>query len=114
MEAQELRIGNWILNGIGEEFQVNRETIYNFNVGQSLLGAFKPIPITEEWLIKFGFEGFKDKYYNSFDKDDITINIECGEFNFYYDTICVEFKYIHQLQNLFYALKGKELSCTNA
>lgn len=55
MNINELKIGNWIYNGIGETFQVNRETINNFYAGQALLGVFKPIPLTEEILLKCGF-----------------------------------------------------------
>ena len=103
MKAQELRIGNWILNGINEEFQTNGETINNFDAGQALLGAFKPIPLTEEWLVKLGFE------------DDIlyignhTFRMNTYGVIFYFNTPLLYIKYVHQFQNLVFALTGEEL-----
>ena len=125
MKAQELRIGNWILNGINEEFQTNGETINNFDAGQALLGAFKPIPLTEEWLVKFGFVcKLNDPeflvYVKKIDERlSIRIIITLNEIHIHY---CRDWgtsdyshmfinviKHVHQLQNLYFALTGEEL-----
>jgi hypothetical protein len=91
-------------------------------------GQFKvyPIPLTEEWLLKFGFEnlGINDPYdaqyvlHNVIDgTSDFTINV-CGD-DFEptidgTDAICWhDFNYVHQLQNLFFILIGKELTLKN-
>ena len=50
MNIQEIRIGNWII-GNGKEFQVYAETFADI---ESTYGEFKPIPLTEEWLVKMG------------------------------------------------------------
>jgi hypothetical protein len=71
--------------------------------------SFQKIPITEEWILKLGF--IKDEileFYRN-DKSNSTIIID-------YDFICllgyshVKIKYVHQLQNLYYALTQRELT----
>jgi hypothetical protein len=73
-----------------------------------------PIPLTEEWLLKFGFDYYKSN--NSYQLDtklgfSIWGRIISG-FNVYYesDEIGETFKYVHQLQNLIFALTGNELT----
>lgn len=76
----------------------------------------KPVQLTEEWLSKFGFEYEDlgdDTPYEWYKKD----NIEIWDFNGEY-WICdmldqyvfeKEIKYVHQLQNLYFALTNTEL-----
>jgi len=98
----------------------------------------KPIPLTEEWLLDFCFENWgKGKLYsNEFETYDrfvlhnvldgtsnfevhlITSNYSGG--NLYLQTVCsidederintqYDLKYVHQLQNLYFALTNEEL-----
>ena len=73
------------------------------------------IPLTEEWLLKFGFNFVKsthdeaecyDYFYNllylNMANHSISINGKCV-LSFIPD-------YIHQLQNLYFALTGEELT----
>lgn len=119
MEAKELRIGNYV-EGIGMEHPIRKiyDSIqYNYKTERYELDDidiqyFKPIPLTEEWLKKFGFES--DEI--TFDKSGFTI----GWFRnneFYYlpvGQIIIrnkhQIKYVHQLQNLYFALTGEELN----
>lgn len=118
MEAKDLRIGNWILNGINEEFQANGETINNFNVGKSLLGAFKPIELTEQWLIDFGFKVLEKCVYaisltsNNFLILNMhhSICIIGDEHDDTYDQEIAFPEFTHKLQNLYHSLTGKELT----
>lgn len=75
-----------------------------------------PIPITKEWLERLGFE--TDSYRQEFKKG--VLNLDCeytdrGEWMVF--TTKREYvndvKYIHQLQNLYYALTGEELALIN-
>ena len=123
MDEKELRIGNWIINFIDEEFQVNGETFAQFNIH-----VFKPIPLTEQWLEDLGCtwtgvshstypsQGYV-KEYNLPDTNwdisgigngnfDIDFNLDC-EFDCF--PSLPEIKYVHQLQNLYFALTEKEL-----
>lgn len=52
MEANELRIGNYVAAKDGKSFQVK---LHHINKLQSEKCKFYGIPITEEWLLKFGF-----------------------------------------------------------
>ena len=75
--------------------------------------TLSPIPLTEEWLIKFGFASneYKDEFYKSY------IHLDCeytdhNTFNVAFKglKLSIDVKYVHQLQNLFFALCGEELN----
>jgi hypothetical protein len=72
--------------------------------------SLKPIPLTEEWLLKFGFERrpwgliingllFRDNIKNPCE----VLTLEIG------NGFRTEVKYVHQLQNLYFSLTGEEL-----
>ena len=84
---------------------------------------FKPIPLTEEWLVKFGF---KIDEYKGFDRGSHNVVYSIGSFNiaieddnFYlwfevdednwYNVKSVKVDFVHQLQNLYFALTQEEL-----
>lgn len=105
MEASELRIGNWVIDN-NRSVQVGA-TDFNY------CEVFAPIPITEEWLLKFGFQKGKFDYLKN--------NLEILELNNngIFDAYCTdlefsvfisEIKYVHSLQNLYFALTGEELT----
>lgn len=88
--------------------------------GNSLQSNYKPIPLTEEWLLKFGFEIIpyenKEVYYSITDKvamsydDFIVIIIDSFDNKYFdYDYATCKIGYVHQLQNLYFALTGNEL-----
>lgn len=122
MKATELRIGNWVHIG-GKDTQVYElysdvlTTTLDKGMYEYIYGVVDPIPLTEEWLIKFGFG--RPKNNGSFywiklsaslfninpDNGVVWINTPAGEpFN---NPALIE--YVHQLQNLYFALTGKEL-----
>jgi hypothetical protein len=129
MKASELRIGNFIYkeseyefeNGINQIISVLQFEcvstrplnchVKHYNVNTSNL---KPIPLTEEWLLKFGFEKTEWDNFNSYrlmiGSNDYAIilysdgNCEVG------DIITCKIEYVHQLQNLYFALTGEELT----
>jgi hypothetical protein len=105
MEATELRIGNLVsLNG--KEFKVTLQSLYE---GANL--DFKPLKLTEEWLLNFGYSN--ENRPNHFQKDEYTMNThifwDCNGM-FIDDKNGVYVKYVHQLQNLYFALQQKELT----
>ena len=106
MEANELRIGNWV-DLDKEEIAIDLEYFYWEIEGNGVLECTEPIPLTEDWLLKFGFE----KKYNEYYLGDIIICEEINDFKFGYDFYedILELKHVHQLQNLYYALTEKEL-----
>lgn len=107
MKANELRLGNWYdENGIHR--QVNPNTIQEIWIAERTW--IQPIPLTEEWLLKFGFK--EDGYYNSAKKWRGIFNQPLIQGNGYFtipNYFSTEIKYVHQLQNLYFALTNTEL-----
>lgn len=105
MKATELRIGNWV-----NDFAMESHQVIHLTKDKIILET--PIPLTEEWLLKFGFKHDGYDYWNARDEyfelaqypTYFMHSINCHE----YDD-GVEIKYVHQLQNLYFALTGKEL-----
>lgn len=122
MEASELRINNLVDYKDYGACRVKRITEGGFfDVAPlHMIGAISvassetsPIPLTQEWLMRLGF------YKSSFDNNEF-IDSKTGWFMVYENSgyyklstgrglIGEQFKYVHQLQNLYFALTGKEL-----
>jgi len=112
MKATELRIGNLVKYNDGGIFKVIG--IYNFGldveddieVTYMEYENFSAIPITEEWLLKFGFE----KKYKNYEKGYFMFfKGSCSRISYKLSLIGINIKYVHQLQNLYFALTGEEL-----
>jgi len=103
----ELRFGNWI-NEQGLELQVGL-------IQNNLFENSDPIPLTEEWLLKFGFD-FEIEYYVSvlsYDFGEIKIYPYSNHFMFIEGCLQEEIKHVHKLQNLYFALTNFELNIDN-
>lgn len=130
MKATELRIGNWYSSGIDMETgeQVHNQVVPDLYMNWHVNGCWaKPIPLTEEWLVKFGFEpvflentdGEVLQDYHELNIDGFSKIVIESDFSFGIedcrDTDCsVIFKNdildsVHRLQNLYFALSGQEL-----
>jgi hypothetical protein len=122
IKASELRTKNYVqtdYEGILEVININSEGFDYIDarkptfqaLGRFPLDCVKPIPLTEEWLLKFGFEKnsywFKDDNMLRFGLIDNKLHCSIGndENGFLYNRI----NYVHQLQNLYFALTGQEL-----
>jgi hypothetical protein len=71
------------------------------------LSNFSPIPLTEEWLLNLGFvKGLSGAFYIG----DCIFHIS-GYLSDKFDDYMIKdnIKYVHQLQNIFFALTGEEL-----
>jgi hypothetical protein len=115
MKASDLRIGN-ILRGLnGSSCRVLKLEKDNIIVDYGNLITNKPkpepIPLTEEWLIKLGFVLDEYEWYN-FGEISIKLNeIRCVQKNALDCFNQLPFpNHVHQLQNLYFALKGEELT----
>lgn len=114
IKANELRIGNWIL----PEHNLDGDFHLVTGIGEGSVNGYiqdwySPIPLTPEILEKCGFEatnGIEIKNYIW-----LVIHCDSGEANIYniYKNetlqLRIECKYLHQLQNLYFALTGEEL-----
>jgi hypothetical protein len=110
MKASELRIGNWIAHeptiDDWEEIIVRPGTIIQCEISPD---SFMPIPLTEEWLLKFGFE------WKNFALRNGKFTVRFQKYFYVYlsfegvSPIQINLEYVHQLQNLYFALTGEEL-----
>ena len=130
MEARELRIGNLISTPYEEVFEVDSFMIQNILYHKL---DVKPIPLTEEWLLKFGFEEGKSKWFGKKYFTDFSESVEEMKIDYnvvsnrlaIYDSVeetdmvnilshpiftAKRVHYVHQLQNLYFALTGEELT----
>lgn len=118
INAQELRIGNWVCDQINGEYQIqavarNGVWINDPSLGGSPVGSetINPIPLTEKWLLKFGLTKRGGWYGWSYSKNGAEFGwvghlfLSFGEDN----KKDVKINTVHQLQNLFFALTGTEL-----
>lgn len=106
MKATELRIGNHILKN-GKLHYVSYKTIRDI-ISQSVddTDVYEPIQITEERLLKFGFI---DRGLGDFRRSWLHL-IRNSSTSFETNCFFVKIKYLHQLQNLYFALTGEELT----
>ena len=112
MKASELRIGNWFNNG-DSNYVVDSSWFCDYlgSLGEHF--TVNPIPLTEEWLLKFGFEKkINDDDFDYWLKGEFDDTFLCE----HADGFCYNFgfghelKHVHQLQNLYFALTGEELT----
>lgn len=69
-------------------------------------GLFEPIPITEQWLIRLGFE-YNKHYFACYSLGDFYIDKD--DYILQDIDMTVKFQYVHELQNAVHALTKKEL-----
>ena len=129
MKATESRIGNWIKHLTKEETVWSTQSPDGINSMPE--GWYEPIPLTEEWLVKFGFEKIKFKNYKSpcYELKDIILMKDIRDWNIFKYCVSVgdegedvdgtgfilsTVKCVHQLQNLYFALTGEELELVKA
>jgi hypothetical protein len=108
MEANELRMGNWLKRLDNTLFQVTGNDIHSMDDLPDYLKPH-PIPLTEEWLLKLGI---LKNGHNCFTSGGwCELYFVNGVLNFEYDdkTIAIA-ENVHQLQNLYFALTGEELT----
>lgn len=121
MNARELRIGNWILDtDNGDEYQVVEITKDGFVAGPmevypaGMEGNYG-IPLTAEWLTRFGFDYHYDAYRRNINKGSplrmwLTVRVFADSVGVYIlHKHGLSIAHVHQLQNLYFALTGEEL-----
>jgi len=113
MKAEELRIGNILRdkytgdNLIVLELTKDRIT---FDYITDKKWQAEPIPLTEEIILKCGFEIEEGRFGNEYHLDDfILYTSEQLSICFCWDNFIKDIKHLHQLQNLYFALTGQEL-----
>lgn len=131
MKIEELRIGNYveyngctgIVSAIHSPMPCEDEHFNDIGIVELILGGIvtvrideiKPIPLTEELLLKFGFElrckTEEGVIYGIGNTTLIYCHTDDNDFGFflngYHNDVYI--RLFHQLQNLYYSLTGQEL-----
>jgi len=112
MKVNELRIGNVVLEETMSYAGLKVKQITVAIRDLSNHDNLRPIPLTEDWLIKFGFKKQTTMYYR---KGNYEFELEKG---FIDDGMAVintynPIRYVHSLQNLYYTITGDELVSDN-
>ena len=130
MKASILRLGNYVLaidNVFGEVFGIDGMEITMLNYPYTDIipfthpvDVFKGIPRNEGWLAKFVFDKSIRKLDRNggedwFDIGLVLVNDDVGNTEWGYlftmnGESLIVVKYVHQLQNLYFALSGEELT----
>lgn len=114
MEAKELRIGNLVILKRSFYTYKKGDVFTLSNVGVDYLDRWQqmgasdelktkdiePIPLTEEWLVRFKENDLTKIIRKNHARNCYSLHTECGYVWIYY---------VHQLQNLYFALTGEEL-----
>ena len=121
MKIEELRIGNYIQwNNFTEARIMNYK---DFSIVYELLqneesDSIKPIQTTEEYILRFGFKEIKNEPRQWFKiktkKRGVSFEIDIKRKRaiLFYHSFFIDIKYpkyIHELQNAFFAITGTEL-----
>lgn len=126
MNGKDLRIGNFIsvlgntvevIKILGEKkIEIHSDILQFWDVDiEDEDEDVKPIPLTEEWLLKFGFEKnddfiSEDHLWSDFIKKGVRIQLPYFDWKDSDGEISFSVKSVHQLQNLFYSITGEELT----
>lgn len=114
MQANEIRIGNLVQDEEG----IFPITATYFNLLELNLETTEPIPLTEEWLLRLGYfitetnEGVEAFMQNH----RYSVKELIGKDDWLYcdgEQVLTNIKYVHQLQNLYFALTTEELTLKN-
>lgn len=117
IQTKELRIGNYLL-----DWQKDVVTVHAIERRIACLHRNKvqvpyeleqlyPVFLNEGWFKKFGFELINGAYWSkggiSFEEEEVGHYRPSTGYGLHSFGICI--KHVHQLQNLYYTLTGKEL-----
>ena len=112
MKVTEFRVGNLLELPNKQTVQISINSLKEIESG---IHPYQKISLTEEWLLKFGFEHMQysdmlGKSHNGYRFGDFRI-IKGGSWT--YNNVLLglipDLKYVHQLQNLYFALTNTEL-----
>lgn len=123
MNSNELRIWNYVYDvneKVSRVEQISSYNICDLTTISSKRGILHtsdiyPIPLTEEWLLKFGFVLKMDNYnWNAAIGKNAIWDFKLAlrfsdEIGWFYNSKATPIKYVHQLQNLYFALNAEEL-----
>lgn len=114
IKANELRIGNLLNDREGnlcKVFELGKNSILAPTINKPTTKLpNEHIPLTEEWLLKFGFENkILSSEFSMNDFPFIIYNNEIWTDRDNDDDAICKVDFVHELQNFYFAVKRKEL-----
>lgn len=117
MKVEELRIGNIIktLQGVGRVEQIRHTGKHGYGIvlEDELAGSYieycEGVPLTEEILLKCGFEKSSGRYWLGSYPSKFSISDKYDDISVINPIYELKVSYLHELQNIVKVLTGKEL-----
>lgn len=115
MKVNDLMIGNYCAIDGHESRIIHIQEHYQWvqlegNALMTNCNLLNPIPITEDWLVKLGFEKSLGCFITPIGSFNLQVIIwPTGLINWSINGFTSEIKYLHQLQNLYFVLTNNEL-----
>ena len=120
MEAKELMVGNyyeWTEDEEEKDAFLQVDDFYSLLAIEENFQYFKPIPLNEEWLVKFGAAKIDGDFTltNDLFKGGYFMFVFTGDQVIYYQpesrdrVVLKNIKHVHSLQNLYFTLTQTEL-----
>lgn len=119
MDTKELRIGNYI-NVISAPKPYDSElglmecagyALYLLSTKEDIKA--EGVPLTKEWFNNFGFKDRYNRNWFKIKEGKAYYVVNRNQFILVYESKCFvlaeNIKYVHQLQNIYFSLRGKEL-----
>lgn len=115
MDARELRVGNYF-DYDGRILRLDKDALIGFLLDPE--EKLRPVTLTEDWLVRMGWIWNEEcKSFEKYPNGDVRMNLQFRRLNGSYSMfnyvlrakICENIFYVHQLQNLYFALTGEEL-----
>jgi len=124
LKNTDLRIGNLLQDKVSKTtlkvVELNENDIVTYVIDRSKFPlekgwALEPIPLSEKWLVDFGFEKIKDDFFDN--ESRLSIWRDSQSFDGFLcdwaDTTIKQIKYVHELQNLNFSLCNTELQLSS-
>lgn len=120
IDPRKLRIGNIVLHdeiiceidGI-QYAEITISNLRGNSMWDTKLENISPIPLTEEWFLKMGFEKNTEGHFKTSNLHSLFVKIGHGVepvWVYANGTDRPQLKYVHTLQNFYHALTGQELT----
>lgn len=112
MKPQEIRIGNWVMGNKPYQWGLDDFADWYYDHNSHTYGDnVKPIPLTEEWLLKLGAEENEGCFIH--DRFKLQHH-DVYKFWYVFDVTLMAYitkvEFVHEWQNVYFALNGEELT----
>lgn len=108
IQPQELRMGNIVYNRHNEPIEVDLYDLKHMFQPRMDGHGYTGIPIDMNWLIRLGFKSSPDTPW-LMENGALMCNTGNHWIWHWSDRVIKDIKYVHELQNVMFALSGREL-----